>query len=411
MKPDLNFIRSQFPAFSEPTLEGWAFFENAGGSYPCIQVVNRLTDFYMKNKVQVHYPFPASTLAGNLMDAAYGKLAGYLNVDAAEVHLGPSTSQNVYVLAHAMRPMWREGDEIIVSCQDHEANAGAWRRLEKTGIKVIEWHVNSSSGLLEIDTLKSLFTERTKMLAFPHCSNVIGHVNPVKEISQLCHQHGALSVVDGVGYAPHGFPDIKELACDIYLFSLYKTYGPHLGLMYVDQELILKMENQSHYFKEGITRSMLTPAGPDHAQIAASTGIIDYFDAVYDHHFSKEVSPAERGAAINKLFQDHEKELMDQLLTFLKTRDDIEIIGPDNSTDRAPIISIIPKDKNIKRVYAQLIEQKIMLGMGNFYAVRPLIDMDIPTQPGVIRISFLHYTTSQEVDQLIKALELVLSKD
>ncbi len=409
MKLDLNFIRSQFPAFSEPTLKGWAFFENAGGSYPCIQVVNRLNDFYMKNKVQVHYPFPASTLAGNLMDATYDKLAGYLNVDAAEIHLGPSTSQNIYVLAHAMRPMWHEGDEIIVSCQDHEANAGAWRRLEKTGIKVIEWHVNKSTGLLEINTLKSLFTERTKMLAFPHCSNVIGHVNPVKEISQICHQHGALSVIDGVGYAPHGFPDLKEMECDIYLFSLYKTYGPHLGLMYVDQELILKMENQSHYFKEGITRSMLTPAGPDHAQIAAASGIIDYFNAVYHHHFSNDVSPAERGAVINKLFQDHERELMDQLLRFLNTRNDIEIIGPDKSTNRAPIIAIVPKNKNIKRVYAQLIEQKIMLGMGNFYAVRPLIDMDIPIQPGVIRISFLHYTSSEEVAQLIKALEFVLN--
>jgi len=408
MKLDVNFIRSQFPAFSEPTLQGWAFFENAGGSYPCIQVVNRLTDFYMKNKVQVHYPFPASTLAGNLMDAAYGKLAGYLNVEAAEVHLGPSTSQNIYVLSHAMRPMWNDGDEIIVSCQDHEANAGAWRRLEKRGMKIIEWHVNTETGLLEIEKLKSLFSENTKMVAFPHCSNVIGHVNPVKEISQICHQHGALSVVDGVGYAPHGFPDIKDLECDIYLFSLYKTYGPHLGLMYVDQDLILKMENQSHYFKEGITRSMLTPAGPDHAQIASSTGIIDYFDVVYEHHFTQDANPASRAAAINKLFQDHEKELMDQLLTFLRSRDDIEIIGPDDSKDRAPIISIVPKNKNIKRVYAQLIEQKIMLGMGNFYAVRPLIDMDIPLQPGVIRISFLHYTTAREVDQLIEALKLAL---
>ena len=410
MKLDLQFVRSQFPAFTEPTLQGWAHFENAGGSYPCIQVIDRLTDFYMKNKVQVHYPFPASTLAGNLMDAAYGKLAGYLNVDAAEVHLGPSTSQNIYVLAHAMRPMWNEGDEIIVSCQDHEANGGAWRRLEKRGMKIIEWHVNTETGLLEIEELKSLFSENTKMVAFPHCSNVIGHVNPVKEISQISHQHGALSVVDGVGYAPHGFPDIKELECDIYLFSLYKTYGPHLGLMYVDQDLIVKMENQSHYFKEGITRSMLTPAGPDHAQIAASTGIIDYFDAVYEHHFTQDANPVNRAAAINKLFQDHEKELMDQLLVFLRTRDDIKIIGPDDSKDRAPIISIVPKNKNIKRVYARLIKEKIMLGMGNFYAVRPLIDMGIPLDPGVIRISFLHYTTSQEVDQLIAALKIALEK-
>lgn len=408
MKLDLQFVRSQFPAFTEPSLKGWAFFENAGGSYPCIQVINQLTDFYMKNKVQVHYPYPASTLAGNLMDASYSRLAGYLNAEASEIHFGPSTTQNIYVLANAMRPMWEDGDEIILSCQDHEANAGAWRNLEERGIKIIEWHVNSETGLLEIDTLKSLFTERSKMVAFPHCSNVIGHVNPVKEISQIAHQHAALSVVDGVGFAPHGFPDLKELESDIYLFSLYKTYGPHLGLMYVDKDLILKMTNQSHYFKEGITRSMLTPAGPDHAQIAASSGIIDYFDAVYEHHFDKIAQAPERSIAINSLFQGHEKLLMDRLLDFLRSRKDIEIVGPAESKDRAPIISIIPKNKKIKKVYAKLIEQKIMLGIGNFYAVRPLIDMDIPRQPGVIRISFLHYTSIEETDQLINALKVAL---
>ena len=248
MKLDLQFIRAQFPAFSEPSLEGWAFFENAGGSYPCIQVINRLTDFYMKNKVQPYYPYPASTKGGEMMDESYKRMAAYLNVTASEIHFGPSSTQNVYVLAHAMRPMWEEGDEIIVSCQDHEANAGAWRKLANQGIKVVEWHVHPETGLLSLDDLERLFSDRTKMVAFPHCSNVIGHINPVKKISQRAHKSGALSVVDGVGYAPHGFPNIKELEADIYLFSLYKTFGPHLGLMYVNKALIGKMENQSHFF-------------------------------------------------------------------------------------------------------------------------------------------------------------------
>uniref|UniRef100_UPI002638BB7A aminotransferase class V-fold PLP-dependent enzyme n=1 Tax=uncultured Muriicola sp. TaxID=1583102 RepID=UPI002638BB7A len=301
MKLDLNFVRAQFPAFSESTLQGWAFFENAGGSYPCKQFIDRLTDFYMKNKVQPYYPYPASAHAGELMDNAYKKMADYLNVDPSEIHFGPSTTQNVYVLANAMRPMWNEGDEIIVSCQDHEANAGAWRRLGDRGIEIIEWHVDTTTGILSLDTLKDLFSERTKMVAFPHCSNVIGDVNPVKEISKLAHSYGALCVVDGVGYAPHGFPDLRELGADIYLFSMYKTFGPHLGLMYVQKDLILKMENQSHFFKEGITRSMLTPAGPDHAQIASASGVIDYFDALYKHHFKEDVMPAERNKAINSL--------------------------------------------------------------------------------------------------------------
>jgi len=408
MTLDLSFIRAQFPAFSEPSLQGWAFFENAGGSYPCIQVVNRLTDFYMKNKVQVNYPYPASMLAGKLMEASYKRMADYLNVDESEIHFGPSTTQNIYVLANAMRPMWEDGDEIIVSCQDHEANAGAWRRLADRGIKIIEWHVHPETGLLSLDELDALFSDRTKMVAYPHCSNIIGHINPVKVISQKAKLHGALSVVDGVGYAPHGFPDLKDLGADIYLFSLYKTFGPHLGLMYVDNALIEKLENQSHFFKEGITRSILTPAGPDHAQIAAASGILDYFDLVYKHHFDQEATPYQRNNAINNLFQEHEKALLQRLLDFLRSRDDIQIVGPDNTENRAPIVSIIPLKKNIKKVYSTLIEQKLMLGMSNFYAVRPLIDMDIPRQPGVLRISFLHYTSMEEMNQLIEGLKVAL---
>ena len=408
MKLDLKFVRAQFPAFSEPSLNGWAFFENAGGSYPCIQFINRLTSFYMKNKVQVNYPYPASMLAGALMEDSYKRFAEYLNVEDSEIHFGPSTTQNIYVLANAMRPMWKDGDEIIVSCQDHEANAGAWRKLASQGIKILEWHVNSETGLLSLGELDRLFSERTKMVAFPHCSNIIGYVNPVKEISQMAHKHGALSVVDGVGYAPHGFPDIKNLESDIYLFSLYKTFGPHLGLMYVKNSLIVKMENQSHFFKEGMTRSMLTPAGPDHAQIAAASGIIDYFDAIYKHHFDKNESPAQKNIALNRLFHEHEKELLETLLAFLRSRNDIQIIGPNTIEARAPIVSIIPKNKDLKKVYAILTEHKLMLGMGHFYAVRPLIDMNIPQQPGVLRISFVHYTSKEDINQLITGLKAAL---
>lgn len=408
MKLDLNFVRAQFPAFSEPSLEGWTFFENAGGSYPCKQFINRLTDFYMKNKVQPYYPYPASTKAGELMDASYKRMSEYLNVDASEIHFGPSTTQNVYVLANALRPMWKDGDEIIVSCQDHEANAGAWRKLAARGIKIVEWHVDSETGLLNVNNLIGLISDQTKMVAFPHCSNVIGHINPVKEISQIAHKHGALCIVDGVAYAPHGFPDLKELGADIYLFSLYKTFGPHLGLMYVNKNLIGKMENQSHFFKEGITKNMLTPAGPDHAQIGAVQGIVDYLDAVYTHHFNDEATASQRNRALNGLFREHEQVLLERLLDFLRSREDVQIIGPATSINREPTISIIPKNKSMNEVYETLTKHKLMLGIGDFYAVRPLMDMGIPRPPGVLRISFLHYTSIKEIDQLIAGLKAAL---
>lgn len=407
MDLDIDFIRKQFPAFSEPELHGWAFFENAGGSYPCRQVIEKLSSFYLKNKVQPYYPYPASMKAGKMMDESYHRMAGYLNVKPEEIHFGPSTTQNVYVLAHAMRPMWNDGDEIVVSCQDHEANAGAWRRLAERGIRVLEWHVDSRSGMLDPEVLDKLLTTRTRMVAFPHCSNVIGYFNPVQEISQRIKAKGSgtLCVVDGVAAAPHGFPDLKTLGADIYMFSLYKTFGPHLGLMYIRQDLMENMENQSHFFKKGITRSMVTPAGPDHAQIGATSGILDYFDAVYEHHFGDDALPKDRNNAIAGLFRQHEALLLQPLLTFLRSRDDVRIVGPELLTERAPTVSIIPLKKDIDKVYQTLVKHKLMLGKGDFYAVRPLKDMNIQNPPGVIRISFLHYTKQEEIEHLIGGLE------
>jgi selenocysteine lyase/cysteine desulfurase len=408
MDLDINFIRSQFPAFSEPDMAGWAFFENAGGSYPCRQFIDNLTSFYLKNKVQPYYPYPASAKAGELMDASYARMAQYLNVSPEEIHFGPSTTQNVYVLAHAMRPMWEEGDEIIVSCQDHEANAGAWRRLGERGLRVLEWHVDKETGMLDPDALDDLLTDRTRMIAFPHCSNLIGYFNPVQKISEKVRGRGVICVVDGVAAAPHGFPDLSTLGADIYMFSLYKTFGPHLGLMYVNKDLIKRMENQSHFFKKGITRSMITPAGPDHAQIGAASGILDYFDAVYDHHYGDAAPPSQRNDALRKLFRDYEQRLLDPLLDFLRSRDDLRIVGPDAPINRAPTVSIIPLKKELDMVYSTLTKHKLMLGKGDFYAVRPLKDMKLPHPPGVIRISFLHYTQKEEIEQLIRGLEIAL---
>ncbi len=406
---DIDFIRKQFPAFSEPSLDGWAFFENAGGSYTCRQVITRLTDYYTKTKVQPYAAYPASQTAGAAMDEAYTRLAAYLNIGEDELNFGPSTSQNTYVLAQAMRGMWQDGDEIVVSTQDHEANAGAWRRLAQTGIVVKEWLVDPKTGRLNPDDLDDLLNDKTRMLAFPHCSNVVAHINPVAEIAAKGKAAGAIVVTDGVAYAPHGLPDVGGLGVDIYLFSLYKTWGPHLGLMYVKRDLLKEMVNQGHYFNDGSPHYMLTPAGPDHAQIAAAAGIAAYLDVVYAHHFDEDVDAAERGRRVHALFAAHEKQLLTRLLGWLRDREDIRIIGPDDPELRAPTVSIIPTKKRISEMLPLLAEHKLMVGNGHFYAVRPLTGMNISLDTGVLRLSFLHYTTQQEIEQLITGLSAALA--
>src|SRR5690242_2141211 len=146
---DHAFVRARFPAFAESSLAGQAFFENAGGSYACGRVIELLAEYYRRLKVQPYYAFKASTEAGEWMDRARARLAEYLGVTSGEVHFGPSTSQNTYVLAQAARTLLSPGDEIIVTNQDHEANSGAWRRLAAAGMVIKEWRALSPSGAPE----------------------------------------------------------------------------------------------------------------------------------------------------------------------------------------------------------------------------------------------------------------------
>ncbi|NQV29936.1 MAG: aminotransferase class V-fold PLP-dependent enzyme [Candidatus Marinimicrobia bacterium] len=403
-----SFVRKQFTAFSEPALKDWGFFENAGGSYMCKQVLNRLTSYYTQMKVQPYHAYPIAQKAGEAMDSSYVRLAEYLNVREDEVHLGPSTSQNTYVLAHAFQGLWQAGDEIIVTNQDHEANSGVWRNLEKSGLIVREWGVNPETGMLDPEQLETLLSNKTRMVAYPHCSNIVAHWNPVKEINRKIHAAGAFSIVDGVAAAPHGFPDITELGADIYLLSLYKTWGPHLGLMTVKQSLMDQLSNQSHFFHVDLRRKKLLPAGPDHAQIAAASGVIEYLDTIYDHHFDVSTHAQDRRRAVNKLFTEHENRLLKILLDWLRGRDDVRILGPDQSDQRAPTVSIWPLRKKIRDVHTVLTDHKLMVGSAHFYAPRLLQAMNIPPEEGVLRMSFLHYTSEAEINRLILGLSAAL---
>ena len=150
---DLDFVRSQFPAFSEPALGDQAFFENAGGSYACAPVIDRLTRFYRTRKMQPYGPAGPSAAGGAEMDEARRRLAQILGVDGDEVSFGPSTTQNTYVLSKAFGDHLSEGDAIIVTNQDHEANSGPWRRLEARGIDVREWQIDPETGHLDPEAL------------------------------------------------------------------------------------------------------------------------------------------------------------------------------------------------------------------------------------------------------------------
>lgn len=297
------------------------------------------------------------------------------------------------------------GDAIIVTNQDHEANSGPWRRLKDRGIDVREWKIDPSTGHLNTDDLDALLDDKVRLVCFPHCSNVVGEINPVVEITAMAHAAGAFVCVDGVSYAPHGLPNVGSLGPDIYLFSAYKTYGPHQGVMVIRRALGHLLPNQGHYFNGDTLYKRFTPAGPDHAQVAACAGMADYFDALAVHH-GISGDEAERAEGVHDLMRAHEVQLLQPVLDAVKSRNAVRLLGPSNAETRAPTVAL--ELNNPEQVAEKLADRGVMAGASDFYALRALEGMGVDSATGVLRLSFVHYTTKAEIDQLLNALDDVL---
>ena len=407
---DIDYVRDQFPAFSDPLSAKWSFFENAGGSYVPHNVINHLNHFMTSTKVQPYAEFDTSAIAGDNMDQATKLFAEMINANKDEIIIGASTTMNMYVLSNAMRSLLKPGDEVIVTNQDHEANVGAWRRLKEHGVVIKEWRINSENAELEISDLESLLSDRTKIVAVTHCSNIVGSMNDLKSITKLVHQYDAYIIGDGVSYAPHGFPDVKDLDVDFYAFSLYKTYGPHLGLLYGKKEILDQLPNQNHEFLEGDVPYTLNPGGPNHEELSCLIGVYEYFNNLYQHHFSDDgASIRQKMERVNDLISKHEEEIANPLLTYINSRDDIRLIGKNKieNKNRAPTIAFTINQKSSKEVSSELVKHGIATRNDNFYAWRCLKALGIDTEDGVVRTSMVHYNTHEDVDKLIKALKKI----
>ncbi len=404
---DLEVVRSHFPAFddgNEPR-----FFENAGGSFACRQTIDALHRYYTETKVQPHAAYAESATAGELIDRSYARWADALGVSNDEIVFGPSTSMNTYVLAQAFGELLQPGDEVIVTNQDHEANTGATRRMaEKAGATLREWRVDPETGQLRTADLEALLSGATRLISFPHCSNIVGTENDVATVCALAKQAGATTIVDGVSYAPHGFSDVGALGADVYLFSLYKTYGVHQGLMVVRSDLAETLPNQGHYFNASSPRKRLAPAGPDHAQVAAAGAVLDYVEAT-----TAEVGGGLRAACATAAanWQAHEASLLQPVLRWLDGRADLRVIGPTEAPaglHRCPTVAFVAERMASSQIAAGLVAHGVMASSGDFYANRLLEATGVDTTEGVVRLSWVHYTSPADIDHLLDALDRVL---
>lgn len=408
----IDFVRQQFPALAGD----WTFFDNAGGSQTLKQVVDRIREYLLTSDVQLGASYAVSQLAGDRVAKAAQGMATLINAKSpSEVVMGSSTTLMLRILALCLVQTWNPGDEVIVTNCDHEANIGAWVDLEKQGIKIKVWRINPETLQLHLEDLKLLLSDRTRLVAFTHASNILGTINPVKEITQLVHQQGAMVCVDGVAYAPHRLIDVQDLDVDFYAFSFYKAYGPHYALLYGKQEHLLAIPGINHYFIKQTDIPYKFQLGNVNFELSyGMLGLCDYLSELAQVAYGEQTAPDLRSQMRQafELMSIQEEEIGDCFLKYLTSQSNIRIIGQPqaNRSSRVPTISFVVEGVNSESITQHVDQYKIGIRFGDFYAKRLIEYLGLAKQAGVVRVSMVHYNTTAEVDRLIQVLESVFSR-
>jgi cysteine desulfurase family protein (TIGR01976 family) len=408
---DVDFARSQFPALTQHWPD-WTLLDNAGGSVAPRQVSARVADYMSRYMVQLGAGYALSQQATGIVQDAHSFAARLLGAGTGEIAIASSTTMCARLLAAALRPLWRAGDKVIITEADHEANIGPWTRLAESGIEVLTWRLRPETASLELDDLAPLLDERVKLVCMTHCANVVGRIHDVRAVAAAVHEVGAQLCVDGVAYAPHRLIDVAALGVDYYLLSLYKVYGPHLGLLWGRKELLAAARSQNHEFLDGAMPYKLEPGSASHELCAGVPGIGEYLLAIDEHHHGRTAAADDRNAYARafELFTAHEQQLAERLLAFLRGHPKIRIIGPQTSDAdiRVPTIAFSVAGRRASEIPALLDERKLAIRSGHFYAVRAIEALGLTQGEGVVRVSMVHYNTLAEVDRLVQTLDEVL---
>lgn len=328
----------------------------------------------------------------------------------AEVAFGSSTTMLLQSLSRSMARVFKPGDEVIVTNVDHEANIGPWLNLQQDGIKVKSWNINPHSFTLDLDDLGKLMTDKTRLVAFTHTSNILGTINPVKTITHFVHERGAQVCVDGVAFAPHRLIDVQDWEVDYYVFSLYKVYGPHYALLYGKKEHFDTLPGINHFFIDEVPYK-LQPGNVNYELSYGVLGITDYFgELVASLQSGNTQDYHQQLALVFDSIASHEETLSAMLLDYLNKQKNVRIIGDTHpgKNKRVPTISFMVENRKSSAITREVDKAGIGIRYGDFYARRLINSLGLADQDGVVRVSLVHYNTKAEVEKLIAAFEQIL---
>lgn len=394
-------LREDFPILERKVYgRPLVYLDNTATSQTPRQVVDEITRMYYNTKANVHRGVHTlSQEATELQELSREKARGFINAPSAQsIIFTRGTTEAINLVAASYGELLNDGDEIILSVMEHHANIVPWQLLRQRKNVVIRVVPMLPDGSLDMDAYRALLNERTRIVSICHVSNVLGTVNPVKQIIEEAHRHGAIAVIDGAQAVSHIKVDVTALDADFYAFSAHKMYGPTgIGVLYGKRELLEKMppyqgggEMIGHVTFNHTTFAELPfkfEAGtPDFVGIAALAKAIDYID----------------GIGIEAIAA-HEHDLLTYTTERMMEIKGMRIFG--NAPGKAAIISFLVGNEHHYDMGMLLDKLGIAVRTGH-HCAQPL--METLGTEGTVRASFALYNTREEADAFIAALNRVI---
>ena len=401
---DSKKIREAFPSLSlrDKNNNQIIYLDGPGGTQVPNSVIDGISEYYKKHNANTHGEFGTSIETDKIMSTLRDKVSILLNAEDKNcISIGQNMTTLNFQLARGLSKMFKEGDEVIITALDHEANRGPWKIFEEKGIKLIEINL-LLNGELDYNDFENKINSKTVMIAMGMSSNALGTINDFEKIRKLTLNKKILLLLDAVHYAPHFTIDVKSLKCDFLLCSAYKFYGPHVGLLYTKPDFLNKIDTDRLIVQEQNAPYKIETGTLNHAACNGVIMAIDFISSFGDGN-----SLREKIESSYLKISRHENKLASKLYSSLNQLKNIEVIGTDFSKRRAPTVSFVHKNKSPNEICKILASYNICAWDGHFYALKAIQDLDLEKIGGVTRLGVSLYNTEEEIDRTIEIISKI----
>jgi cysteine desulfurase family protein (TIGR01976 family) len=405
----IDLVRAQFPGLQREVAGRPAiFFDGPAGSQTPRRVAEAVSDYLLHRNANHGGPFATSQESDAMLADAHRAVADFVGAESAEeVSFGANMTTLTFALSRALARTWKAGDEIVVSRLDHDANVSPWELAARdAGAVVRHIEIRSDDCTLDLDTLRSCLGERTRLVAVGAASNLVGTLNPVREIAELAHAAGAQLFVDAVHLAPHRLIDVDLWDCDYLVCSPYKFFGPHMGVLWGRSEFMAELSAYKVRAADDMIPDRWMTGTQCHEGIAGTLEAVNYLADLGREVAGESLDRREALRAAFAAIEAYESSLCGRLLDGVSQLAGVRIIGITDGkrlAERAPTVGILVGDCSPVALSEALGKRGVFSWGGNSYAL-PLTE-SLGLEPGgALRVGLLHYNTAEEVDRFLDLL-------